>query len=123
MPAPAQVQMGFSAWLWGDRCRVDVLVQPAGAVEAGGERRGAGASGFGGAGWVGAVVVTGGVGGGDGVALVGPDHADRVTLGGDGDVVADERHEPAAELLDVGVGGRVGDLDARAPGLAAVGGL
>src|SRR5215472_10023710 len=106
-----------------DRRRVDVLVETAGAVEARGERTRADAAGLWVAGHVRAVIVAGGVGRPDRVSLVGPHCTNRTPLGGHGDVVTEERHQAAAELFVVEVRRLGGDLDARSPSLAAVGGL
>src|SRR5260370_9457011 len=91
---PAGGQDGRVAGLWGDGCGVDVLVQPAGEIEAGAQRRGAGATGLRVAGDIGAVVVTAGGGCSDGVPLVGPDPPDRVAPGGPAASVAEARNPP-----------------------------
>src|SRR5260221_2430317 len=105
------------------RSRVVVLLEPACAVEAGRERRRAGAAGFRVPGHVRAVVVTRWVGRTDGVPLVSPGQSDGAALRGEREVVTEERHAPAAELLVVRLGRRAGDLNARTPGLAAVTGF
>src|SRR5207302_5892866 len=76
--------------LWRDHGRVDVLVEPASYVEAGVQRRPARTAGLRVTGHVRAVVVAGGVGRPDGVALVGPDRPDHVALRGHGDVITEE---------------------------------
>src|SRR5829696_7915145 len=45
----------------------------------------------------------------DGVAVVSPDAEGRVPERADPDVVTEERHRTPAELLEVGVGGDIGD--------------
>src|SRR6266568_9036549 len=81
-----------------DRGSVDVLVETASAIETGVERTGAVAAGLRIASYVGAVIVPRGVGRTDGVPLVSPDCAHCVILGGNGDVVTEERHPATAEL-------------------------
>ena len=79
------------------------MVETTRVVETSGERARAGAAGLRISGDVCTVIVTGRISGPHGVPLVGPRGADHISLGGNGDVVAEERHVSSAELLVVQV--------------------